>query len=227
MAEASETEFAPADIANAVQELLGKLSADRATELGRFAEIHQQRAARLAGAAARLQKALGEADPRVVALRQAGAASEQLYASANAEAAREARRPKAGPHEWVVFGRVLDAAGQPAAGLVVRVFDRDRKYDDLLGETTTDEHGDFAAVYHERDFLEAGEGLPELYVQVEDARGRPLYSSRDQLRYNAGRLEYFEIALPSVATGAPRPAAKGRPVKSKPAPSRKRAKKTG
>jgi hypothetical protein len=163
--------------------------------LERFAALQQQRAARLASAEARLKVRLGEDHPRVVALRQAAAAAGGLEQALRTQGERAARRPRPGPHEWLVFGRVRDRAGQPQPDLRVRVFDRDRRYDDLLGETRTDAHGDFSVVYHARDFFEAGEGLAELYVMVSDARGNVLYTSREHLRYNAGRAEYFDVVL--------------------------------
>jgi hypothetical protein len=97
--------------------------------------------------------------------------------------------------------------------LTVRVFDRDRKFDDLLGETETDETGDFFTVYHARDFYEKGENTPELYVMVEDAAGNELFSSRENVRPEAGQSEYFVIQLGKVTTNA---AAKkrGRPPKT-------------
>ena len=97
--------------------------------------------------------------------------------------------------EWTASGRVLNTAGIPASGLIVRVFDRDHKDDDLLGETLTDEHGDFHVIYHERDFKEFGEILPELYVTVRDPAGNELFTSRDDVRVNAGPVEYFLIRL--------------------------------
>ncbi len=113
----------------------------------------------------------------------------------------------------MVYGRVFDAAGKPAAGLIVRVFDRDRKLDDLLGETETDANGDFHSVYHARDFYEKGENAPELYIMVEDAAGNELFSSRENVRPLAGQSEYFVIQLGKVTTKA---AAKkrGRPPKA-------------
>jgi len=109
--------------------------------------------------------------------------------------AQEAWRPNIGRLEWMTYGRVLDESGKPAGGLHVRVFDRDRKYDDLLGDTVTDVQGRFAVTYHQRDFAEVRENLPELYVLVEDEAGQVLYSSRDAVRFRAGRAEYFEIQL--------------------------------
>ena len=116
--------------------------------------------------------------------------------------------PKLGPHDWAVFGRVLDPEGKPVRGVQVRVFDRDRKYDDLLGDTQTDDAGNFFAVYHERDFAETNENLPELYVMVNDEAGNLLYSSRDNVRSNPQRIEFFEIRL------------NAQPVEKKPKPER-------
>jgi len=160
-----------------------------------FAELQEKRAIRLADAEARLKVHLGEDHPQVEALRQATFSAGELERSLRTTAVRDDRLPKLEAQEWMVFGRVLDSGGRPVVGVTVRVFDRDRKYDDLLGETETDEYGDFAVVYHERVFAEAGEDLPELYVMVEDRQGNLLYSSRDELRYEAGRAEYFQIVL--------------------------------
>ncbi len=163
--------------------------------LNQFGQLQQVRAERLTLVANRLKGQLGEDHPRVLALKQRLAAVNVIGQSLNVEATRLARQPAVSPNEWLVFGRVLDPQGRPVPGLRVRVFDRDRKYDDLLGDTTTDEYGDFAVKYHERDFAEAREGLPELYVMVEDAAGKLLYSSRDNVRFKSGRSEYFEIRL--------------------------------
>jgi Transthyretin-like family len=166
-----------------------------APTLTQFAQLQQARTDQLAAALDRLKSSLGEDHPRVQALGQTLAAANLIGKSLKAEATRAARRPSVSPNEYLVHGRVLDEQGRPVPGLRVRVFDRDRKYDDLLGDTTTDEHGDFAAKYHERDFAEMGEAQPELYVMIEDAAGTLLYSTRDQVRFQAGRVEYFEIVL--------------------------------
>lgn len=163
--------------------------------LNQFGQWQQARAERLALVANRLKGQLGEDHPRVLALNQQLSAVNAIGQSLNIEATRVARQPSVNPNEWLVYGQVLDQQGRPVPGLRVRVFDRDRKYDDLLGDTTTDEYGDFAVKYHERDFAEAGEKLPDLYVMVEDAAGQLLYSSRDNVRFEAGRSEYFEIRL--------------------------------
>jgi hypothetical protein len=176
-------------------ELMQSAANTLAPTLTQFAQLQQTRRDQLAASLDRLKSSLGENHPRVLALGQTLAAANLIGQSLRVEATRAARRPSVSPNEWLVYGRVLDEQGRPVPGLRVRVFDRDRKYDDLLGDTTTDEHGDFAAKYHARDFAEVGEAQAELYVMVEDAAGTLLYSSRDKIRYEAGRVEYFEIVL--------------------------------
>ncbi len=179
----------------ALESMLEQASQALALGLQRFAALQERRARRLGLVSKRLADALGPEDPRVSALEHEAAAAAALQRHIATTAERVKRRPGLKPHEWAVVGRVVDAMGHPVAGVRVRVFDKDRRYDDLLGETTTDEFGDFAVVYHVRDFLEAGEKAPELYLEVRDKRGQVLFSSEEVLRYNAGRAEYFEVVL--------------------------------
>jgi hypothetical protein len=139
-----------------------------------------------------------------VALRRAGARSAALRKKLGDDAARAAKVRALKPYEWMVTGQVVDAAGKPVRGAVVRVYDKDRKLDDLLGETATDKYGDFQLVYHERAFHEPGEGAPELYVQVEDRKGKVLHTTEDAIRAEGGRVEHFVIEL-----GAARKPGKG------------------
>jgi len=182
-------------VLNVYADTLAQVNAAQAPLLDRFAAAQTRRAASLTTAATQLQQVLGENDPQVIAVQRAALAANRFKVVVAERSAQEAWRPKIGLLEWMTYGRVIDAQGQPAGGLHVRVFDRDRKFDDLLGDTVTDAQGRFAVVYHQRDFAEVRENLPELYVRVEDEAGQLLYSSRDAVRFNAGRAEYFEIQL--------------------------------
>jgi hypothetical protein len=170
--------------------------------LEEFAAVQEDRTASLVSAHEVLKGSLGGEHPRVKALATALAEARGRQDRFAAMTARRAKQPAIGEHEWIVSGRVRTAAGGPAAGLRVRVFDKDRTKDDLLGDTRTDAEGDFKAVYHERDFAESGEGQLELYLQVEDAAGNLLFASRDQLRIQPGRVEYFDIVLPAAGPAA-------------------------
>lgn len=187
------------------EELLGHLSGAlqlygqaQGPVLDQFAALENQRAQRLEKSQARLTAGLGESHPRVVALARAQARSALLQRGLKDNAARAAKLRELKPYEWMVYGQVVEGDGEPVAGVTVRVYDKDRKYDDLLGYTSTDQHGDFQLIYHERAFYEPGEGAPELYLRVEDADGEVLYATEDQIRYQSGRVELFVITLEKV-----------------------------
>lgn len=196
---------------DALRDMLKQTANEGVPALGMFAQLQKRRAARLNVAAKGLGKELGKNHPDVVMIQDTAKTVGQLNSRLDTQSARMKTWPKARPNEWVVFGTVVDAENKPASGLTVRLYDRDRKYDDFLGESETDANGDFSIIYHERDFMESGENLPELYVTISDAKGKEVYSSRDNVRFNSGRSEYFAIRLGKVRRAA---AAKSTTAKS-------------
>jgi hypothetical protein len=182
-----------------------------------FAKFQELRATRLRQELKQIKNSVGEEHPDYIAVQAAAARSSQTNRQFKTQAARIEKRPAPKAFEWLVYGQVFDIAGTPAKGLHVRVFDHDRKYDDLLGETETDIHGDFTFIYHERDFAAPGKKLPELYVMVYDNKGKTLHSSRDKIRFEAGKSEYFVIRLGKGT--------KSTATKTKPAVKRTRRKK--
>lgn len=184
-----------AQLQTALDQMLKQTTLGSAPALGILSQLQQRRAARLDAAAKGLGRELGMDHPDVIAIQKTAQSVEQLNAKINTQSAQLKSWPRTHANEWLVFGTVVTADDKPAAGFTVRVYDRDRKYDDLLGETETDANGAFSVVYHERDFKESNENLPELYVMVKDAKGTQVYSSRDNVRFNAGQSEYFAIRL--------------------------------
>ncbi len=192
------------DIKVAMDSLQKQASEAVLPNLDQFTDLYQRRIERLNQVAKRLEPNLGKAHPKVVAMREAAARTNEVKLSLQTAIERQKRRPKVGPDDWAVFGQVLAREGEPVTGVQVQVLDRDSLYDELLREETTDEYGDFAVVYHKQDFAKFLENLPDLYVQVKNSQGNLVYSSRDSIRYDAGRIEYFEIRLTerTSATGA-------------------------
>ena len=92
-------------------------------------------------------------------------------------------------------GTVTDEEGQPLPGLMVSAFDKDRKYDDKLGGALTNAKGQFKITYIKQDFMEGPEPGADLYLTVIDEAGQLLYSSRREIRYNAGKHEEFDIRI--------------------------------
>lgn len=206
------------EIADAVRALFDQAYDERTDLLEQFAAEHAERAKRLNSAATRLKARLGADDPRVATLTSAAAGAEQLQQSLRTTATRATRRPELKRQQWMVYGNVVDPAGQPVAGVRVRVLDRDGKLSDRLGDATTDEFGDFAVVFSERAFFEQGDKRPDLFVVIEDAKGKVVFSSEENVLYEAGRAEYFAITLserpavkPPKGKGPARPPATRKP----------------
>ena len=190
----------PTQLQDTTSSVVKQATSTGVTALNTFAQLQQRRATRMTDAAKILSTKLGKNDPAVVAAQTMAQSATDLNMHITNQAMRVQNIPKLHPNEWIVYGTVVDGQGKPAVGLTVRVFDKDRKYDDLLGETETDANGDFSTVYHERDFKESGENLPDLYVMVTDTSGKLLYSSLDSVRYEAGRSEYFAVRLGATKT---------------------------
>jgi peptidoglycan hydrolase-like protein with peptidoglycan-binding domain len=73
-----------------------------------------------------------------------------------------------GPTNWLVHGRITYKDGQPAAHVIVRVFDRDVAHEARLGETATNAEGCYSLSYAESAFRRtpAERGGPELLLRV-------------------------------------------------------------
>lgn len=103
--------------------------------------------------------------------------------------------PLAAPDAWVVRGRVSDSSNRGLPGLTVSLYDKDFLFDDRLGQTETDQNGNFSLVYRTRDFRDLIERKPDIYLKVTDQKGKTLYSSKGQIRYEAGRVEIINITI--------------------------------
>lgn len=113
------------------------------------------------------------------------------------------RQPGSGGEEppgehWVVKGRVIDANEQPVPGVMVTAHDKDQRYDDKLGSSLTNKEGEFEIRYSVRDFREGEEPGPDLYLRVIDQEGELLFSTKDDIRFDAGREEAYTIQLPQA-----------------------------
>lgn len=98
-----------------------------------------------------------------------------------------------------ISGRVRDRlTGTPLPGVVVRAYDRDLLFDDLLGSAVTDADGRFAFRYEGSDFRELFERCPDIYLSLHDAQGRHLHDTRESVRWGAGADEVFDLAVDLV-----------------------------
>lgn len=164
-----------------------------------LASLHEDRLARLERLAKLLkadkQKKSPEVAAEILVIAESAAQAKKLSSEAKTIASRQASAPRLKANEWLVAGNISSPDGKPLTKARVRVFDRDRKFDDLLGETKTDAQGDFSITYRARDFAKFGEVQPELFVRVEDAQGKLLHATKEKIGFKAGGVEYFEIVI--------------------------------
>lgn len=96
-----------------------------------------------------------------------------------------------------ISGRIYEKeSGTALRGLIVRAYDEDLLYDDLLGSAVTDDGGRFEIVYDEKDFSELFENRPDIYLSIYAPPLRHLLDTRECVRWNASADEEFDIAIP-------------------------------
>jgi hypothetical protein len=87
-------------------------------------------------------------------------------------------------------------------GLFVKAYDKDLLFDDLLGSTYTKEGGLFEIVTETEDFRDFFDKKPDIYLKIfaPDAK-KLLYSTKDAVRWEAGRIEEFKVLIPRKKLG--------------------------
>jgi hypothetical protein len=98
--------------------------------------------------------------------------------------------------QFRISGRVTDReSGTGIPGLMIRAYDKDLLFDDLLGTATTGADGTFELRYSASDFRELFERRPDIYLSVYEASGQFLLHTKDAIRWNAGADETFEVKI--------------------------------
>jgi len=102
-----------------------------------------------------------------------------------------------------ITGQVLEAeSGRGVPGVIVRAFDKDRFFDDLLGEVMTDAGGEFQLMYDESKFREFFDTAPDIFLTVKTVSGRMLFTTEGSIRFNAASDEEFRLQVPAEALRA-------------------------
>ncbi len=104
--------------------------------------------------------------------KRGGAEKKNITARIKPEPTAEAPR--------IVRGQVRRLDGSPAVGILVQAYDRDLRGENLLGETYTDEQGNYEITYVEEQFRRSDreQGGADLIVRGIDAAGAVIASSR-------------------------------------------------
>jgi len=98
-------------------------------------------------------------------------------------------------------GTVTDANTNPLEGLLVQVFDKDLRTEELIGEVCTDRKGAYRLQYDPSKFLKGEKKYPDLAVSVFDPLGKQkLYTTAmNDVVFNAKRNEKINVRLKEVA----------------------------
>lgn len=94
---------------------------------------------------------------------------------------------------WTIRGRVTDSDNKVVAGATVRLRDEQGRFTDKLPPTKTDDQGRFTLTYRGQDIREVVQADPDLFLEVSDAAGKPLYSSAERLKFRGGQAENRDV----------------------------------
>jgi hypothetical protein len=117
--------------------------------------------------------------------------------------------------EFKITGVVREKESKrPVPGLLVRAFDKDMFFSDLLGNAITSSDGTFSLGYEGKDFQELFEKRPDIYLDIYGsttakdpgrADDKPIFTTRRRVRFNAGRREFFAVEIPHDQLGEDAP----------------------
>jgi hypothetical protein len=104
--------------------------------------------------------------------------------------------------QFTVSGRVCEEeSGLGVSGMIVKAYDKDLLFDDVLGSALTDEEGRFSLSYSRREFADLFESRPDIYLVVYASPDRRLVDTKKRVRWAASEQEEFEIVIDRETLG--------------------------
>ena len=106
------------------------------------------------------------------------------------------------PNEFIITGTVREKeSGEGLEGLIVRSYDKDLLYDDLMGESITDCDGSFRIVSQFKDFRDFFDNKPDIYFKIFMQPSHPaapveIYNTLNAIVWNAANLQYIIVEIP-------------------------------
>ena len=180
---------------------LGTADTTAAQRIQDLQQVHQARVSQLTRTAAALKGQYGENDPGVKAA-EANVAAATLTAARVGMAQRQATTPdpQISAHGWALHGRVFDAKLQPLSGFTVFLVDGSKTYQQAYGFAYTDESGYHLLNYSGQDAETQDNSAktasaPDLFIEVANERGEPVYLSETPFQPAAGGATYLNIVL--------------------------------
>ena len=97
------------------------------------------------------------------------------------------------PKKFIVLGQVLKANGTPMNNVTVKVFDKDLRTEQLMKTDITKQAGEYLVFYHADDFAANEKDRADVFVQVVDASGTVLATSKTI--FNASKVEWVNFTI--------------------------------
>ena len=94
---------------------------------------------------------------------------------------------------YSVNGEILDRNNEPLRFITVKAFDRDLRSEELLGETKTNEKGNYVIRYTIQSYKEKEINTADLFIKVFDSKERLLATSK--IIFNAKTSEVINIKI--------------------------------
>jgi hypothetical protein len=108
---------------------------------------------------------------------------------------KTAREPGPPPATWEVKGKITDENDNSIKDLTVSLYDKENRFDNILGTTVTGEDGTFIFTYPTGKLQDLIKANPDIYLKVLVKKGKPIYSSEKAVKCEPGRIEVFNIKI--------------------------------
>jgi hypothetical protein len=193
-------------------------------------QVHQARLSLLTRTAATLKSQYGAEDPRVKAAQTAvTATTETVGRIALVSQQLSTPVPQVSANGWVLHGHVFDAeqaSPKPLARYTVFLVDSQNTYQEAYGFTYTDELGYFQLSYDGTESKIPSHAAPELFIEVANTKGQPVYLDDNAFQPMPGSATYREVVSGTQPIGDPPDAIRNIAMPGQKEPSRARRKKT-
>jgi hypothetical protein len=104
-------------------------------------------------------------------------------------------QPTPSRDKWGVRGKVFDRETKRGIGrLTISLYDKEKRFDDVLGSTGTDRQGQFEIIHSTRDFRALFRAKPNLFLKVL-YKERIISAPKRKVKYKAGHMDYFDIPI--------------------------------
>ncbi len=107
-------------------------------------------------------------------------------------------------NSYLIAGSVLDQAGKPLGGLLVKAYDIDLlTEDDFLGQGETASDGSFTILYRQEQFVKNvvesfTEGGPDIVLKIHNAQGDLLHTTKR--RGGGERFEKYQVVISELGS---------------------------